>query len=52
MPGAKGEAKKVKPAQEFRAETTLPLAKIARRVRMATRGYLAWLLRQGSTKRR
>ena len=44
----KGDAAKVKLAASVRAETTLPLAWIAERLRMGSRGYLTWLLhRQG-----
>ena len=42
----KGDAKKVKLAQELRSKTTMPLAWIAARLCMGTRGYLAWLLQQ------
>jgi putative transposase len=40
----KGHAKKVKLAAEVRAQTTMPLAWIAERLGMGTRGYLTWLL--------
>jgi hypothetical protein len=44
----KGDAAKVKLAASVRAETTMPLAWVAERLRMGSRGYLAWLLhRQG-----
>ena len=44
----KGDAGKVKLAASVRAETTMPLAWIAERLRMGSRGYLIWLLhRQG-----
>src|ERR1017187_6860086 len=39
----KGDAAKVKLAASVRAETTLPLAWIAERLRMGSRGYLTWL---------
>ncbi len=42
----KGDPGKVKLAQELRAQTTMPLAWIARRLSMGSRGYLAWLLQQ------
>jgi REP element-mobilizing transposase RayT len=44
----KGDAAKVTLAAAIRAETTMPLAWIAQRLRMGSRGYLTWLLqRQG-----
>ena len=43
----KGEPRKVKLAQQIRAQTTMPLAWIAQRLSMGSRGYLAWLLSQG-----
>jgi hypothetical protein len=44
----KGDPKKVKLAAKLRAETTVPLAWIAQRLAMGSRGYLTWLLyRQG-----
>ncbi len=42
----KGDPRKVKLAAEVRAETTMPLAWIAERLGMGSRGYLAWLLCQ------
>ena len=42
--GAKGDPTKVKLAAEVRSETTMPLAWIARRLAMGSRGYLTWLL--------
>ena len=42
----KGERGKVKLAQELRSKTTMPLAWIAARLNMGTRGHLAWLLQQ------
>jgi hypothetical protein len=42
----KGDPQKVKLARELRAKTTMPLAWIARRLHMGTRGHLAWLLQQ------
>ena len=43
----KGEPRKVKLAQELRSGTTMPLAWIAERLSMGSRGYLAWLLGRG-----
>jgi putative transposase len=43
----KGEPGKVRLARELRSETTMPLAWIAERLSMGSRGYLAWLLGQG-----
>jgi putative transposase len=40
----KGHPKKVNLAAEMRAATTLPLAWIAQRLAMGSRGYLTWLL--------
>ena len=46
----KGDAGKVKLAASVRAETTMPLAWIAARLRMGRRGYLGWLpCQQGKT---
>ncbi len=42
----KSEPGKVRLARELRAETTMPLAWIAARLSMGSRGYLAWLLAQ------
>ena len=42
----KGHPHKVKLAQRLRAETTVPLAWVAGRLNMGSRGYLAFLLRQ------
>jgi CO/xanthine dehydrogenase Mo-binding subunit len=42
----KGDPGKIKVAQELRSKTTMPLAWIAQRLRMGSRGYLAWLLQQ------
>ena len=45
----KGDPAKVKLAAELRAGTTMPLAWIAERLAMGSRGYLTWLLyRQGN----
>ena len=40
----KGEPRKIELAWELRSQTTMPLAWIAERLHMGTRGYLAWLL--------
>src|SRR4051794_7253241 len=40
----KGESGKVRLATALRAQTTMPLAWIAQRLAMGSRGYLAWLL--------
>jgi REP element-mobilizing transposase RayT len=46
----KGDPAKVKLAAELRAGTTMPLAWIAERLAMGSRGYLTWLLyRQGKS---
>ncbi len=42
----KGDARKVRLARELRSRTTMPLAWLAQRLRMGSRGYLAWLLQQ------
>jgi REP-associated tyrosine transposase len=42
----KGERRKVELARELRSVTTMPLAWIAERLSMGSRGYLAWLLGQ------
>ena len=42
----KGERGKVQLARELRSKTTMPLAWIAARLNMGTRGHLAWLLQQ------
>ena len=42
----KGERGKVQLAPELRSRTTMPLAWIAARLNMGTRGHLAWLLQQ------
>jgi hypothetical protein len=42
----KGEPGKVQLACELRSKTTMPLAWIAARLNMGTRGHLAWLLQQ------
>ena len=48
----KGEPKKVALARELRSQTTMPLAWIAERLNMGTRGHLAWLLQQRGASRR
>ena len=40
----KGDPEKVQLAAELRRETTLPMAWIARRLAIGSRGYLTWLL--------
>jgi hypothetical protein len=40
----KGDPTKVKLALAVRAQTTMPLAWIANRLAMGSRGYLTWLL--------
>ena len=47
----KGEAGKVRRAQEIHSRTTMPLAWIAQRLQMGSRGYLAWLLLPGRKSR-
>ena len=42
----KGEPAKVELVQELRAQTTMPLAWIAQRLGMGSRGYLTWLLQR------
>ena len=42
--GTRGDARKVRLACELRAKTTMPLAWIAERLKMGSRGYLTWLL--------
>ena len=42
----KGDPAKVKLASEVRAQTTMPLAWIAKRLAMGSRGYLTWLLQR------
>jgi hypothetical protein len=48
----KGERGKVQLARELRSKTTMPLAWIAARLNMGTRGHLAWLLQQRGSGRR
>ena len=40
----KGDRLKVELARKLRSQTTMPLAWVAQRLRMGSRGYLAWLL--------
>ena len=47
----KGEPRKVDLAWELRSQTTMPLAWIAERLNMGTRGHLAWLLQQRGKSR-
>jgi hypothetical protein len=42
----KGDEGKLKLARALRLRTTMPLAWLAERLSMGTRGYLAWLLGQ------
>jgi REP element-mobilizing transposase RayT len=42
----KGDPQKVQLARRLRANTTMPLAWLAERLYMGSRGYLAWLLHQ------
>ncbi len=42
----KGEQRKLELARELRSKTTMPLAWIAQRLHMGTRGHLAWLLQR------
>jgi hypothetical protein len=42
----KGEPRKFALARELRSRTTMPLAWIAERLGMGSRGHLAWLLQQ------
>ncbi len=47
----KGEPRKVALARELRAKTTMPLAWVAERLSMGSRGHLAWLLQQRGASR-
>ena len=47
----KGERGKVQLARELRSKTTMPLAWIAARLNMGSRGHLAWLLQQRGSGR-
>ena len=47
----KGEPRKVELAWELRSQTTMPLAWIAERLSMGTRGHLAWLLQHRDQSR-
>jgi hypothetical protein len=46
-----GEPRKVELAWELRSQTTMPLAWIAERLNMGSRGHLAWLLQQRGANR-
>ena len=48
---AKGAERKVRVAKELRANTTMTVAWIARRLQMGTRGYLRWLLERKAEER-
>ena len=47
----KGEPRKVALARELRSRTTMPLAWVAERLSLGTRGHLAWLLQQRGKSR-
>jgi hypothetical protein len=47
----KAERGKVQLARELRSKTTMPLAWIAQRLNMGSRGHLAWLLQQRGSGR-
>ena len=47
----KGEPRKVELAWELRSQTTMPLAWIAERLNLGTRGHLAWLLQRRGQSR-
>src|ERR1035441_6049878 len=47
----KGEPGKIELAWELRSQTTMPLAWIAERLNMGTRGHLAWLLQHRGQSR-
>src|ERR1035441_3514976 len=47
----KGEPKKVELAWQLRSQTTMPLAWIAERLQMGSRGHLAWLLQRRGQSR-
>ena len=47
----KGEPRKVELAWALRSKTTMPLAWIAERLHMGTRGHLAWLLQRRGKSR-
>ena len=47
----KGERGKVQLARELRSKTTMPLAWIASRLNMGSRGHLAWLLQERGSGR-
>ena len=47
----KGEPKQVDSAWELRSQRTMPLAWIAERLHMGSRGHLAWLLQRRGKSR-
>jgi hypothetical protein len=47
----KGEPRKVELAWQLRSQTTMPLAWIAERLNLGTRGHLAWLLQRRGKSR-
>ncbi|MCX6926499.1 MAG: hypothetical protein NT154_25315 [Verrucomicrobia bacterium] len=47
----KGEPRKVELAWQLRSQTTMPLAWIAERLNLGTRGHLAWLLQRRGQSR-
>jgi hypothetical protein len=47
----KGEPKKIELAWQLRSQTTMPLAWIAERLQMGSRGHLAWLLQRRGQSR-
>ena len=47
----KGEPRKVDLASELRSQATMPLAWIAERLHMGSRGHLAWLLQRRGKRR-
>jgi hypothetical protein len=47
----KGEPRKVALARELRSRTTMPLAWVAERLSLGTRGHLAWLLQRRGKSR-
>ena len=46
-----GKPRKVELAWELRSKTTMPLAWVAERLSMGTRGHLAWLLQRRGKSR-
>jgi hypothetical protein len=47
----KGEPRKVELVWQLRSQTTMPLAWIAQRLNLGTRGHLAWLLQRRGQNR-